>query len=226
MTLQTLLHQVWNLFASRPGDSGQRARVLRHYAEIGANYGSARRKGSIIDAFWSRWARPREVRIVMAVIDARPGETVLDVGCGSGTYAKLLAANGNPVMAVDSCASMVEAVRPSVCSAQVAEIETLALFRQFDLVLCLGVLDFVADPASCLLRLAQHVKQQGRLIALVPRRGPRGWYYAIAKLLSGIRVNTFDLESLDALARQCGLVREASASPLPNSLVVRWRREI
>lgn len=224
MLIPGFLRRVWNFFAAQPGDLDQRERVFKHYAGIGAHYGSAGRRGSTIDALWSRWVRPREIRIVMAVIDARPGETILDVGCGSGTYAKLLAANGHLITAVDACAAMVEAVRPVVFSAQVAEIETLALLQQYDLVLCLGVLDFVADPASCLRRLARHAKKQGKVIALVPRRGPRGWYYTIAKLLRGIRVNTFDLDSLDALARTCGLVREASASPLPNSLVVRWRR--
>src|SRR5207249_4164719 len=99
---------------------------------------------------WSRFMRPREIRAVMEIIDARAGETILDVGCGPGTYARLLAGLDTSVTAVDASASMVEAVRPLVAEAWVADLESLALRRQYDRVVCLGVLDFVADPASCL----------------------------------------------------------------------------
>jgi 2-polyprenyl-3-methyl-5-hydroxy-6-metoxy-1,4-benzoquinol methylase len=206
----------------RPGDSAQRARVVDHYDRLGSRYGKEGR--GLFDRFWSRWVRPREVRAVVETIDAQPGDRILDVGCGSGTYARLLAKGGLRVVAVDSSARMVDATRPLVEEALVADIETLALGRRFDRVICLGVLDFVAEPARCLANLANHVNEGGRLIVLVPRRGLAGLYYRVAKLLAGIRVHGFDVRSLDEVMRALGFVREAFRHPLLNSLVIRWRR--
>jgi 2-polyprenyl-3-methyl-5-hydroxy-6-metoxy-1,4-benzoquinol methylase len=211
---------------ARPGDAAQRTRALAHYDQLGARYGASAESGGFIDRLWSRWVRPGEVRSVIETIDAQPGDEILDVGCGSGTYARLLAARGLRVVAVDASARMVEATRPLVARALVADIETLALGQQFDRVICLGVLDFVADPALCIANLARHVKDGGRLIVLVPRSGWPGLYYRVAKLLAGIRVHVFDPSGLDAAAGVHGLVREAFRYPLLNSLVIRWRKEL
>jgi 2-polyprenyl-3-methyl-5-hydroxy-6-metoxy-1,4-benzoquinol methylase len=223
-SMLTWLAEWKQILRAKPGDASQRARAIRHYDEQGAAYGSKDQAGGFIDRLWSRWVRPREVRSVMATIDARPGDEVLDVGCGSGTYATLLVARGVRVVAVDASPRMVDAVRPLVAEAHVAAIETLALGRRFDRVICLGVLDFVEAPDVCLARLALHVKVGGSLTLLVPRKGLQGLYYRAAKLLAGIRVHTYTLLSLDKLAGAHGLVREAFEHPLANSLVVRFRK--
>ncbi len=60
-----------------------------------------------------RWHRDpasgtaRRERTVLALLDVRPGETVLDVGAGPGTLAALLAAHGARVVALDPSAMAV-----------------------------------------------------------------------------------------------------------------------
>jgi hypothetical protein len=140
----------------------------------------------------------------MRAIDARPGEEILDVGCAAER--------------------MVEAVRAHVEVAVVKDIEALSFGRTYDRVVCVGVLDFVADPAHCFARLATHVQSGGWLVVLAPRRGLPGLYYRIAQRLRGIRVQAFDLAALDARASALGLELEVHDYPLPNSIVARWRR--
>ena len=204
--------------------------MLAHYDHLGSSYGSEGEQEATglfgwLDRCWNNWARPREILSVVRTIDARSGESILDVGCGSGTYAKRLSALGARVTAVDASPRMVEAIRPHVAESFQADLETLALGRKFDRVVCLGVLDFVADPATCMSRLAEHVNEGGFLIVLAPHRGLLGSYYRIAKLLHGIRVNVFHLDDLDDMARADRFARESFLRPLPNSIVVRWRCE-
>ena len=212
----------------RPGDPEQRARVIAHYDQLGASYGSEGQQEATglfgwADRRWNNFARPREINGVMQTIEARSGESILDVGCGSGTYAKRMSALGAKVTAVDASPRMVEAIRPHVAESFQADIETLALGRTFDRVVCLGVLDFVADPATCMRRLADHVSEGGFLIVLAPHTGLLGSYYRVAQRLRGIRVNVFHLDDLDQMARADRFERESFLRPLPNSIAVRWR---
>jgi SAM-dependent methyltransferase len=70
-------------------------------------------------AFWDRRAREFRggdeaspyVRGFIDAMQARPGESVLDVGCGSGALALPLARAGHPVTAVDFSAGMLAALR-------------------------------------------------------------------------------------------------------------------
>ena len=212
----------------RPGDPEQRARVIAHYDQLGASYGAEGEHPAAgvfgwFDRRWSSWARPREIDSVVQTIDARAGDSILDVGCGSGTYAKRMSALGARVTAVDASPRMVEAIRPHVAKSFRADIETLALGRTFDRVVCLGVLDFVAEPATCMRRLAEHVSPGGFLIVLAPDRRLVGSYYRLAQLLRGIRVNAFHLDDLDQMARVDRFERESFRRPLPNSIAIRWR---
>ena len=212
------------LRSAKPGTASQRRRAIAHYERRGDRYGSNDRGVGLVDRFWNRWFRPREMQVVMETIDAQPGDEILDVGCGPGAYARQLASRGLHVVATDASRAMVELTRPLVAQALVSDIETLNLGRKFDRVICLGVLDFVADPGWCIANLAAHVEDGGRLVLLVPRRGLAGLHYRVAKFFMGVRVNAFDLQSLDRVVCEHGLVLETWRYPLANSIVARWRK--
>jgi putative flippase GtrA len=94
--------------------------VVRHCERVAETY-ATRAEGPF------RWVRAREARALLAAIDARPGELVLDAGCGAGSIARLLAAHGVDVWGVDRSPRMLARARPFLDVAMCADIEALDL---------------------------------------------------------------------------------------------------
>jgi SAM-dependent methyltransferase len=108
---------------------------------------------------------------------------VLDIGCGQGTQALLLARRGHVVTGLDSSAQLLDDFRAAL-TAEPAEVgdrvrlvqgeadAVTGLFAasSFDVVLCQGVLMYFADPGPLLDAIAQ-VVVPGGLVSLLVRNG-------------------------------------------------------
>jgi len=115
------------------------------------------------------------------VVEHCPRGSALDVGCGTGTLAARLAAQGYDVAGVDPSAGMLEILRaraPSV-RAQVASGTALPFdASSFDLVYCVAVLHHIADPGAVRATLGEMVRVArpgGRV--LVWDHNPRNPYW-------------------------------------------------
>lgn len=63
---------------------------------------------------WDRYATgvpEDEARLVLGLLDAAPGSSVIDVGCGNGRWCRVLASQGVEVTGVDGTAALVERAR-------------------------------------------------------------------------------------------------------------------
>jgi SAM-dependent methyltransferase len=97
------------------------------------------------------------------------GKRVLEAGCGAGRFTELLLDAGARVLACD-LSEAVEANfdncrgRPGyfVCQADIRKLP--ALPRQFDYVICLGVIQHTPDPEATIRALAAHVAPDGYLV--------------------------------------------------------------
>jgi SAM-dependent methyltransferase len=203
--------------AERSADG--REAVQRLFSRDGTIYTTAPESG------FMGWLARRDCAALLGLLQPRSGERALDVGCGAGIHARLLKDLGLKVSAIDLTARMVEAVRPHVDCAEVANLEELDLGERFDCVLCIGVLDFVADPAHCLANLARHLAPGGRLVIEVPHRSLGGviyrWFY---EQQSGIRLNLFSPHQLDEEMKRLALRSRGRRRPFFHSLYMGWAR--
>ena len=151
-------------------------------------------------------------------------ESVLDVGCGPGLYAKPLKRRGHEVWAIDFAAEMVAMVTGHVDHASVADIETFDLGRTFDRILCLGVLEFVAQPEAVFDRLRDHLAPMGRLVVLVPRQGFGGWIYKREKRKHGLTVRLCSESMLRRWGDGAGLSYVGRRIPFIHNLVVVFQK--
>jgi 2-polyprenyl-3-methyl-5-hydroxy-6-metoxy-1,4-benzoquinol methylase/glycosyltransferase involved in cell wall biosynthesis len=117
-------------------------------------------------------------REILPVI-ARHGHW-LDAGCGSGYFARVLAAQGLRVTGVDASAPMIAAAGRLACEADLPGALNFAVIRDvarlpfadnsFAGCLCLSVLEYVDEPRELLNELARVIEPGGMLVLSVPSR--------------------------------------------------------
>jgi SAM-dependent methyltransferase len=95
--------------------------------------------------------------------------TILEAGCGAGRFTEIMLQEGANVYAVD-VSSAVEAnyqncrQYPSYSVCQ-ADIMALPFMReQFDIIVCIGVIQHTPSPEDTISRLCSYLKPQGRLL--------------------------------------------------------------
>jgi SAM-dependent methyltransferase len=87
----------------------------------------------------------------LGLLSAKPGEFIIDIGCGDGTLTRRIADAGARVIGLDSSEEMVEAARAKGVDAFVADAETLGLegqaarFGQFDAAFSNAALHWMLD---------------------------------------------------------------------------------
>jgi SAM-dependent methyltransferase len=140
---------------------------------------------------------------VLDLLAPRPGERILDLGCGDGTLAERLIAAGCEVVGVDAAPDMVEAARGRGVDARRMDGEALTFEAEFDGVFSNAALHWMRDPDAVISGVVRALVPGGRfvgefgghgnvaaitvaLIAVLERRGVDGrgaipWYFPTAE---------------------------------------------
>lgn len=147
--------------------------------------------------------------ILPATLEDLRGHEVLEAGCGGGQHTSFMAPVARSVTAVDL--NTVELARERNRGSDnvefvEADIGTMDLGRQFDAVVCIGVIHHTDDPDRTFDNLYRHLKPGGRMIVwaysaegnalvrwlveparrLFLRRLPRRWLAALSALLTAL----------------------------------------
>ncbi|HHN73503.1 MAG TPA: class I SAM-dependent methyltransferase, partial [Thermopetrobacter sp.] len=106
---------------------------------------------------WSPETYDRHARFVteaaeeiLSWLDARPGERILDLGCGDGVIAERLMRAGCQVVGVDISSEMLEAARARGVQVVRASGEDLPFEREFDAVFSNAALHWMTDARAVL----------------------------------------------------------------------------
>ncbi len=106
---------------------------------------------------------------VLATLDLPQGGTALDLGCGAGTYVRLLADHGHRVIGVDyslPTLGRAQAVDSGAAGRYLcADCYDLPFAKEaFDLVVCIGVLQAVGQPMAILTEIQRVLRPGGVLV--------------------------------------------------------------
>jgi SAM-dependent methyltransferase len=119
------------------------------------------------------WAWPRRRALLLG--EARPGERVLDLGCGAGRFVAALRDAGADAIGVELADAALSRARANVPGADLRLVEpdgSLPLdHSSVDLVWCSEVLEHVPDTAHLLLEVRRVLRPGGRLLVTVPYHG-------------------------------------------------------
>lgn len=102
---------------------------------------------------------------VISLLSPRPGEDILDLGCGDGVLSDALSADGATVTAMDSSADMVSAARARGVNATVGDGAALAFDAAFDAVFSNAALHWMPDADAVLAGAFRALRLGGRFVA-------------------------------------------------------------
>ena len=101
---------------------------------------------------------------VLEWLAAKPGEAILDLGCGDGVLTKALVDAGVHAIGVDADAEMVAATRALGVDASVMDAANLAFENTFDAVFSNAALHWVRDADGVLRGVKRALKPGGRFV--------------------------------------------------------------
>lgn len=102
---------------------------------------------------------------LLDLLTPKPGERVLDVGCGDGVLTKQLMDRGCDVIGVDASPAMVETAKALGVQAHVMDGHQLPFYEEFDAVVSNAALHWMVKPDEVLCSIRRALRPGGRFVA-------------------------------------------------------------
>jgi trans-aconitate methyltransferase len=96
------------------------------------------------------------------LLDPRPGERILDVGCGDGTLTERIADRGADVVGIDSSAEMIEAARAKRLDARLIDVAEMRFQVEFDAAFSNAALHWVLEKEKAAAAIHTALRSGGR----------------------------------------------------------------
>ena len=149
-----------------------------------------------------------ERRIALEMLAIEPGDRVLDVACGTGSFSRAFADAGGKVVGLDASRTMLEravheernAAHPGVEYVRASATDLPYEAASFDAVCCFAALYLIEDPLTAVAEIVRVLAPGGRVALLASvARGPlpAGLADALTRPFTGVRIF-----ARDALTRE------------------------
>ena len=163
-------------------------RIKKHFASVARPYAT---KQNFIWRLLRHWEKTNFTEISKNLAK----DNCLELGGADGEYSKILLANGaKKVTCVDFNPSF--AKNSSKIKFIYRDVEQYTTCEKYDLVICMGILEFLEHPQELLLKIRSFLSYSGKMIILLPTDSLRGSVYSFYYLLRGIKIGRLNLKNL------------------------------
>jgi trans-aconitate methyltransferase len=101
---------------------------------------------------------------LLAVLDPRPGEAILDLGCGDGALTEKIADHGCAVIGADSSLAQIQAAKRRGVRALVLDARRFFFKQPFDAVFTNAALHWIKEAEMVVANVARCLKTNGRFV--------------------------------------------------------------
>jgi len=108
---------------------------------------------------------------LLELLDPRPGELILDLGCGDGALTEKIVSFGSTVYGVDSSLPQIQAAHKRGLQALVMDGHHLCFKLSFDAVFSNAALHWMKDPAQVLAGVGNSLRAGGRFVGELGGKG-------------------------------------------------------
>jgi trans-aconitate 2-methyltransferase len=110
---------------------------------------------------------------VFELLQPKPGERILDLGCGPGQLTKKISESGAQVVGVDAAPSMIGQARQNFPELKfvLQDAAAMTFDNEFDAVFSNAALHWMLDPAAVIKAVAKALKPGGRFVAEMGGKG-------------------------------------------------------
>ncbi|AJA92882.1 hypothetical protein A7X95_06040 [Candidatus Nitrosopelagicus brevis] len=133
-------------------------------------------------------------------IDQWTGKTILDVGCGTGKLAYMIAKKGGKVKGIDYSTTAIETAlskysHPNLSYEKVDVSKKIS--GKYDVIISIGTLEHMDQPYTMLKKFKSHLKPRGKIILTSPNwANPRGFILMTLWALFDAPITLADLHYL------------------------------
>src|SRR5579871_4697376 len=127
---------------------------------------------------------------VVELLAAKPGERILDLGCGDGALTAKLVAMGCDVVGVDASEPQIRGARAMGLDAQVMDGEHLTFNNEFDAVFSNAALHWMRRPDDVIAGVRRALRPRGRFV------GEFGGHRCVEKIKTAL-VEALDRRGID-----------------------------
>jgi SAM-dependent methyltransferase len=131
---------------------------------------------------------------VLELLAPKPGERILDLGCGDGVLTKKIADIGCDVVAVDSSFAFIDSARKLGLAAYVVDAVALPFSDEFDAVFSNAVLHWIKQADEMIAGVHRSLRTGGRFVAEC------GGFGCVDKIRRGL-VEALDKRGIDGESR-------------------------
>lgn len=149
--------------------------------------------------------RNNEAKIVLNFMGNVKNKIILDVGCGTGYYSRLIInKKAKKVYAIDSSKQMLKNIKTKNIIKINQDAEKFRMKKKFEKIVCAGLLEFVRSAEKVLINIRKYSTKNSELVILCPSNNILAKLYKIYHSSNNIKINLFSTKKIRSILKNSG----------------------